>query len=464
MKVMIAQINTTPRDFDGNVAQIKDGITRASSENCDLVVFPELSVCGYLTQDLMYQERYIQHNLQALQEVVEFSKGRKQFIVVGYIGYNIKGTGKRFCNLAAVIKNGTIVATHQKQLLPFYDVFDEGRYFEPGNQLTVIEINGDRWGIAICEDVWNDKGMDDYIYSSNPVEAYREIGVTNIIAINSSPFVQQKPAERIQKLKDSFRDGNLIYVNQLGGQDELVFDGHSFVIQNGHVSHLCRTTTEPTFEVAVIQKDYLAEDAINCVFDDIEVLYQMLVLALRDYIRKSGFKEIVVGSSGGIDSAVVIALASAAIGPENVHGIRMPSIYSSDHSKDDALELHENLGCWDYMVPVHHQEFLDNINACFEKGGQDADNLVNRTIKANQYRQVADENIQARLRGKIVMHFSNAYGALPLTTGNKTELALGYCTLYGDMNGGYAVINDLYKMQVYAIARHINERAGGGLS
>lgn len=427
MKILICQTNTTPADFRGNCDQILAGIEEG--KHSDLVVFPELSIPGYLCKDIMFREGFIQKNLDWLSFVAEETAGRRCTAIVGYIDANHSGCGKPFRNMAAVLRNGTVIATYQKHLLPFYDVFDEGRYFQPGTELTVVDI-GMRWGICICEDLWNDKGSDDYNYVDNPLESYRRIGVNNIISINSSPFVHGKPFNRARMVKAS-SPGTIVYCNQYGGQDELVFDGNSFI---AHDRNICKVA-----KGVYTHYDTSGYNLDAGEFDD--DLYSMIVLGLRDYITKSGFKKVVLGSSGGVDSALVAALACDAIGPENVHAIRMPSIFSSDHSKSDAKRLHENLGCHDHFIPINHPPFVDHI-------------LTN--LQLADPNPIANENIQARLRGMILMYFSNAWNALLLTTGNKTELALGYATLYGDMNGGFAPINDLYKMEVYKLCRQRN--------
>lgn len=457
MKIMMCQINTTPGDFKGNVDQIKALITKAFEEEVDLAVFPELSIPGYLVRDMIYEKGFVEKNLRAVQEIISHydvchfeNRGTvRPVVVVGYIDKNRSGVGKPFQNVAVAIHKGLQEGTYKKQLLPFYDVFDEGRYFEPGTDLTIIKVGNRRFGIIICEDGWNDKGMDNYDYRVCPLQRYRDAGVTDIISLNSSPFVKGKPQRRMEMIRRSSEDGIIVYVNQIGGQDELVFDGNSFICKNGKI-----VDEISVFDANQTYKIY-NEDTLESLYkpqgDDMDVLYAALKIGLGDYIRKSGFSEIVVGSSGGIDSAVVLALAAEVLGPDKVHGIRMPSKYSSEGSVSDALTLHKNLGCNDYLVPISHLEEIKTVNL-FLNG---RNNLISR-----KYNNVADENWQARERGRIIMHFSNAYGVLPLTTGNKTELALGYCTLYGDMNGGFAPINDLYKLDVKEVARYINKKAG----
>ena len=450
MKVCLGQINTTPGDFAGNLEKVRVGIEAASKAQADLVVFPELTLPGYLSQDLIYNPDFIERNLQALQEVVEISRycNPGLHIVIGYIGKNT-GVGKPFTNLAGVINQGRLIHIYQKQLLPFYDVFDELRYFEPGNELTVFNIGSVTVGLAICEDLWNDKGSDDYHYADNPLQNYRAAGVDVLVSINSSPFVHGKCQQRLEQIVPATSDGPaIIYVNQCGGQDELVFDGQSFVADLGAVLYLSSTIFNDSFDLVEI----FDEARVASELDETETvpLADLLVLGLRDYVKKSGFSQIVLASSGGVDSAVVCKLACDAVGAENVHAIRMPSIFSSPHSRDDAKLLHENLGCWDYEVPIEHESLVQNLNEHFSVHSDSA-NIVVRKTSAGGYSAVADENIQARLRDVYLMHFSNAYGAMPLSTGNKTESGCGYYTHF-DMNFSYAPIKDLYKFEVVDLA------------
>lgn len=446
MKVCLGQINTTPGDFEGNLKAILAGATIASDRQADVIVFPELTIPGYLSQDLMYSSRFIDRNLEALAEITEFSKTLhpELNLVVGYIDRN-EGPGKPFFNMAAVIKAGVVVGKYKKHLLPFYDVFDELRYFEPGTELLTLDIAGQHVGITICEDLWNDKGSDDYNHKTNPFERYRSAGVDVVLSLNSSPFVLGKPEQRLNVIGPGTVNGpTVVYVNQYGGQDELVFDGCSFVIKNGKLVHLSSGIDNDTFEMVDLAAD------TNDLNPQLPSLYDLLVLCLRDYVYKTGFSRLVLASSGGVDSAVVCQIACDAVGPENVHAIRMPSIFSSDHSRDDALELHKNLGCVDYEIPIDHEVTVDFINRTLAQD-KDGDNLVVQKLKGG-YGHVADENIQARLRDLYVMHFSNAYDAMPLSTGNKTESACGYYTHF-DMNFSFAPIKDLYKYQVMELAK-----------
>ncbi|MCB1643849.1 MAG: NAD(+) synthase [Pseudomonadales bacterium] len=460
MRVCLGQINTTPGDFAGNAAAIRTGIDEALAADADLLVFPELTIPGYLSQDLMYHTGFIDRNLEVLRDICAYTQGKSErlHVIVGYIERN-PGAGKPWFNKAAVITNGRIIGDYAKQLLPFYDVFDELRYFEPGTELCVVSIAGKKVGITICEDLWNDKGSDDYNYVNNPMDQYRRAGVELVVSLNSSPWVQDKLWQRLKVIAPGTEDGpDLIYVNQWGGQDELVFDGQSFVLSKGDLIHLETDVSGNRFPVVSLPlaQPFLSQVARpgnrQSVLKRSVSLYDMVVLGLRDYALKSGFSQMVLASSGGVDSAVVCKIACDAIGAGNVHAIRMPSVFSSSHSVDDALELHRNLGCWDYEVPVEHESVVAMLNQHYQRYDNDEANLVARKMQAGQYARVADENMQARLRDLYVMHFSNAYGAMPLSTGNKTESACGYYTHF-DMNFSYAPIKDLYKYQVMDIAR-----------
>ncbi|MCB1691999.1 MAG: NAD(+) synthase [Pseudomonadales bacterium] len=460
MKVCLGQVNTTPGDFSGNFERIRTGIARADEAGCDAIVFPELTIPGYLGQDLVYHHAYIDRNLEVLDAVRELTSSchARLHVVVGYIDRN-RGPGKPFFNKAAVLRAGEIVGTYSKQLIPFYDVFDELRYFQAGTELLALDIAGKQTGIVICEDLWNDKGADDYNYEGNPLEQYRSLGVDVVFSLNSSPYVHGKTWQRLKVIAPGSEDGPaIVYVNQRGGQDELVFDGQSFVVSDGDLLHLSADVRHDSFDIVDMDKAVPEIPAAWEISRRADVLsrsvplYDLLVLGLRDYVEKSGFRSLVLASSGGVDSAVVCQMACDAIGPENVHAIRMPSIYSSDHSRVDAMALHANLGCWDYEVPIEHESVVAMLNERFGIHAASEGNLVSQVMAASRYGSVADENVQARLRDVYVMHFSNAFGAMPLSTGNKTESACGYYTHF-DMNFSYAPIKDLYKYQVVAIAR-----------
>lgn len=460
VKICLGQINTTPGDFEGNFARICKGVDAAIRGGAELLVFPELTIPGYLGQDLVYHPAYLEHNAEYLARVAEYAGAADPalHVVVGFIARNEAGEGKPFLNSAALLRGGEVIATYVKQLLPFYDVFDELRYFEPGRELTIVEIAGVRVGLAICEDLWNDKGSDGYSYRENPLARYQDAGVDLVLSINSSPYIQGKVWQRISRLAGQTQAGPaIVYVNQCGGQDELVFDGHSFVAREGDLLHLARDPYRDTYDVVDLDGAPLIAAASRPesrprVEEMSASLFDMLVVCLRDYVQKSGFSELVVASSGGVDSALVVSLACAAVGPERVHAIRLPSIFTSGSSTEDAQELHRNLGCWDYEVPIDHAGLVEMLNSRFAIHSEDPDNLVSRVMQAGDYAGVADENIQARLRDLYVMHFSNAFGALPLATGNKTESACGYYTHY-DMNFAFAPIKDLYKYEVVQLVR-----------
>lgn len=468
MKICLGQINTTPGDFAGNLDALKKGIDVASTAQCDVVVFPELCIPGYLSQDLLYRPRFIDRNLAVLDELREYTQNQCEglHVVCGYVTRN-DGIGKPFYNVAGVLLEGQLIGEYRKQLLPFYDVFDELRYFEPGRELFTFEVNGQQVGLSICEDLWNDKGSDGYNYANNPYARYRAMDLDVLVSLNSSPFVHDKPVNRLENIApgtkrssggDGGKDLTLVYVNQRGGQDELVFDGQSFIVSGGDLMHLSESLDEDTFDVVDLSNSQpVIADVANPenkadLYNRAPQLKDLLVLGLKDYLQKSGFDQVVLASSGGVDSAVVCMLACEAVGAENVHAIRMPSIYSSDHASADAKALHRKLGCWDYEVEIEHEPMINMLHDRYERYSEDRNNLVARKMANNSYASVADENIQARLRDLYLMHFSNAYGAMPLSTGNKTESACGYYTHF-DMNFSYAPIKDIYKFQVFDLAR-----------
>ena len=456
MRVCLGQINTTPGDFEGNLDAMLKGMRAAVDGGCTLIAFPELSIPGYLSQDLLYQPRYIERNLDTLKRLcaeTENEAFRDLCVVAGYIEPN-PGAGKPFFNAAAIVRNGELIANYRKQLLPFYDVFDEARYFEPGEDLAVLDIEGRKVGFTICEDLWNDKGEDHYAADRNPYARYREAGVDTLVSINSSPFVRGKPEVRLRRLVGDDEQLTLVYVNQWGGQDELVFDGQSFVAERGNLRYCSSQVECDEFAVVDLERAPQAPSSSDVPAAGVTVrsarLDQLIVMSLRDYARKSGFSDAVVASSGGVDSALTIALACEALGPSHVHAIRMPSVYSSDHSKSDAMALHQALGCWDYEFEIEHLRLVESLNHSFDRY-EAADHLVTAVHREGRYNAIADQNVQARLRDVYLMHFSNAYGALPLATGNKTESACGYFTHF-DMNLSFAPIIDLYKRQVFDLA------------
>ena len=448
MKCTICQLNTTPNDFIGNFNQIKFGIEKAIKDGSDLVVFPELSIPGYNIQDLIYTSGFVEKNYEYLNKICELTKGNTKLnVLVGYVETNNNGKGKKFFNSAAHINNGYIKGKHNKWLLPHTDLFWESRWYEPGTDLLIINIAGNKCGVAICEEIFNDKGQDDYDHHHNPIQKYRELNIDWLITLNSSPYVIGKPEKRIKMVEKICENSfGLIYVNEIGGNDDMVFDGHSFIMnKNGSLQAYLKNELIPVAnDLAKGAKgQYLTVDTnfkgfVSHTEEDDEL--KMILLGLYDYVKKSGFNEVCFGSSAGIDSALVCALSTMCFGGENVHCIMMPSIYSSEGSVSDAKQLHKNFGVKEYLVPIEHVSKIEHMNTHL--------GLVN-------YNKVADENFQARLRTMVSLHYSNATGALALNTSNKTELCCGYFTL-GEI-ASFDVIGDLYKNQVYKFARRINE-------
>ncbi len=424
MKIALAQINTKVGDLDGNTKIIIQNINAAKKMNADIVIFPELSITGYPPRDLLDFECFIDDNLKYLQKIREHA--RDISVIVGYIDKNPSSEGRKYFNAAALIENTRITAKYYKRLLPFYDIFDETRYFEPGKDNVIIKIKDKKLALTICEDLWNDK---DYWkrapYHINPAEEIIKLDVEGIINISASPYVLNKEKERFAVMKNIGLP--VIYVNQAGGNDDLIFDGASFAMdKNGEITALCHQFRED-----------LAADEIRPLSNiEEESVFNALCLGLSDYCRKTGFKKVVIGLSGGIDSAVTAAIAAHALGKENVLGITMPGMYSSAGSVSDSEKLSQNLGIGFKEIPI--KEIFD----CYIKGDKCVD--------------LAEENLQARIRANILMIHSNRYGSLLLTTGNKSELAVGYCTLYGDMCGGLAVLSDTPKVMVYRLANYIN--------
>lgn len=456
MKITFAQINTIPGNFQVNYSQVFKAIEKAVGDKSDILICPELTLCGYGVKDLMYNPGFIEKNLQYLQMVCQASVHYSGYIFIGYIDHNNTGIGKPFRNVAAVVHNGVVIARYNKWLLPFYDVFDEGRYFEPGNETCIIKIKNKRIGVLICEDMWNDKGQDDYNHKNNPVSKYRDLGVDMIVSLNSSPYTKAKPAYRQKMLSEivaSFNDNfeGVAYCNQYGAQDELVFDGNSVFINNRRNVTIHPPIVPVGASYAEGRVETIDTDAYkdlntekHCDYSIDSTHFSMAMLGTFDYARKTGFKGIVLGSSGGIDSAVVIAMGSIIFGAENVHAIRMPSIYNSQASSDLALTLHTNLKCNDYLVPIQHMPLLEHVNAGLK-------------LAEGKYNAVADENLQSRMRGQISMHMANALGLLAVGTCNKCEAATGYFTLFGDSANLFNPLIDLYKLEVVDFAYFLNK-------
>jgi NAD+ synthetase len=442
MRIALAQINTTVGDFAGNEARLLAAYQRGVAAGAELVVAPELAVAGYPPRDLLLRRGFIRQSLETLQRLAT-ATGSTGFLV-GFVGENTVRPGREATNAVALLQHGRVVAIRMKTLLPTYDVFDEDRYFEPATDNQPVEFNGRRIGLTICEDLWNDEDFwRDRRYRRNPAVELADAGAEIIFNVSASPWHLGKNRLRHVMLASLAAKTRrpLVYCNLVGGNDELIFDGSSLVFNTGGTL---------VARGAMFAEDFvLAEtDATAALpaeeLPDEEKLHRALVLGLRDYLHKCGFKSAVLGLSGGIDSALTACLATEALGPENVHGVSLPSQFSSSGSLDDARQLAANLGIRYDVIPIQ-PAFAAAKKQLAE-------------VFANRPEDTTEENIQARLRGVILMALSNKFGALLLTTGNKSELAVGYCTLYGDMCGGLAVINDLPKRDVYRLARWINRR------
>ena len=438
MKVGIAQINTTVGDFPGNSAAILAAYRKLVADGAELVLTPELSIPGYPPQDLIFAGEFVERNLAAMaaihREVGEVP------LVVGFIDRNATGRGKPFHNAAAFLRKGHDPVVIRKRLLPTYDVFDEARYFEPGAPSEPIEFAGKRIGITICEDLWTPEYLPGPLYRVDPPADLVAAGADLLINLSASPFQYGKPVRRLQMLHAQVQRFKtpIYYCNSVGGNDQLVFDGHSLALSaDGTRSHELRGFAEEVVVVGDPSAPFFPDHR-----DDLWELYHALVLGLRDYFRKCGFKSAVLGLSGGIDSALTAVLAVEALGKENVIGAAMPGPYSSEGSVADAHMLAKNLGiqCLELPIKESFELMRKGLKPAFGDCPEDA----------------TEENLQARLRGVTMMALSNKFGSLLLTTGNKSELAVGYCTLYGDMCGGLAVISDLPKTLVYALSRWIN--------
>ena len=473
-RLALAQINTTVGDIPGNTARIIEYMNRARDAGADLVAFPELAVTGYPPEDLLFKTSFLEANEAAMKEVVAASQGIA--VVVGYVE-----TGPDIANAAAVGHDGRLVDTYRKMYLPNYGVFDEDRYFRRGETCPVYTINGTGVGVSICEDMW---------YPVGPIAVQREAGAEVIVNINGSPFHAGKQAYREKMIATRAADNELIvaYLNLVGGQDELVFDGSSLVCDPSGEA----IARGPAFEEALLVVDLDVESVFRSRLRDprprkenptilreigepkrvlvsgfepsvrpplgpgdlpevpgyVEEVYRALVLGTRDYVRKTGFRRAVIGLSGGIDSALTATVAVDALGAENVAGVGMPSRHSSEGSVSDSRELADNLGIDFWVVPIEpaHAAFEEMLESRFR--GTDPN--------------VAEENVQARIRGNVIMTISNKFGWIVLTTGNKSEMAMGYATLYGDMAGGFAVLKDVPKTLVYQLSEWRNRHGDPG--
>ncbi len=452
MKIRLEQLNPVIGDLSGNKEKILNSIQKARKEDIDLLLLPELIVCGYPPMDLLEKEVFREMCYEINDEIVQATS--QITVVFGSVTPNQKGVGRKCCNSAIVAQNGKEIARIHKALLPTYDVFDDLRYFEPGDTFEPIEINGISFGITVCEDIWfNDNEINYHTYSVNPAEELVKKGAGAIINISASPFTKTKPISRVGMLQKHADELNvpLFYVNQVGANTELIFDGDSLALDNsGKIISRAKR-----FHETHIDLEYITESGeINPINDTssrldappkMESMFNGLVLGLRDYLSKTGISDkVILGLSGGIDSALVSVVAKEALGADNVLAVTMPSEFSSEGSVSDSQKLAGNLGIELMEIPIKpiYDSFLSQLEPVFE--GTDFN--------------VAEENLQSRSRGDLLMAISNKFGHMLLNTGNKSETAVGYCTLYGDMSGGLGVISDLYKMEVYEMCRWLNEK------
>jgi NAD+ synthetase len=441
MKIGFAQINPTVGDLRGNFEKIAGAYDQLARAGADIVIAPELAVTGYPPQDLVFKSRFVPENLAVLDQLQK--RLNKPALLVGFVDRN-EGRGKPFHNAAALLQAGEPLQKTHKSLLPTYDVFDEDRYFEPAREIAPLKFRGHRIGVTICEDIWTERYLPRPFYDVDPVRALVAQEAEMILNVSASPFSLRKPAvrrEMISGLAGTYQRP-IFYCNAVGGNDQLVFDGNSIAV-NARGQLLAQL---PAFEEAsvIVDSESVQAPEIPSV-DIVQELYSALRLGLRDYLAKCGFKSAVLGLSGGIDSAVVAAIAVDALGPNNVTGVSMPSQFSSRGSILDALALTKNLRIQCLEIPI--ADAFAVFKAQFKE------------VFAGRTEDATEENMQARLRGMTLMALSNKFGHLVLSTGNKSELAVGYCTIYGDMAGGLAVISDVPKTLIYELARFINSEA-----
>jgi len=440
MKVGLAQINPTVGDFAANSAAILAAYSSLVKSGAEVVITPELALPGYPPLDLLFKSRFVPQNLAALAAL--HAQIGEVPLLVGCVDVNT-GPGRPFRNTAAILERGKPIRKIFKSLLPTYDVFDEARYFQPAEKNEPVEIAGIRCGVTICEDIWSREYLPRPLYDCDPLASLAAQGAKVILNLSASPFEVGKPRRRFEMLAARARTHRvaIAYCNTVGGNDQLIFDGNSFAIsETGEcLAQLAPFRTESALAEFKIQNSKFKIPSFQC---DEEELFDALVLGTRDYFAKCGFKSAVLGLSGGIDSAVTAVIGAAALGAENVLGVTMPTRYSSEGSVGDSLQLAAALGIRCLTIPIEKSftAFKEQMTPFFEEKPED----------------VTEENMQPRLRGMTLMALSNKFGHLLLTTGNKSELAVGYCTLYGDMCGGLAVISDVPKMMIYQLARWLN--------
>ncbi len=447
LRIGIGQINPTVGDIDANAEKIISYIQRGEQEGIQLLVFPELAISGYPIWDLANKKQFVHENLKALKKIASSTAGTRITVAVGFIDRGSKRANGKNHNAIAIIRNGKIIHRQYKTLLPTYDVFLERIFFEPGENQDIFRLNGIPLATSICEDIWDDH------YPVKPVRVLAGKGAKILINISASPFHQNADAVRRALVQRKAKEYGLwiIYVNQVGGQDDLVFDGRSLICDpQGNVYYQAAPFSENLFTVDLDLSRKRRNPCPAHTVNQTQEMYQALQLGLADYIRKNGFRKVVVGLSGGIDSALVATIAADALGPGSVIGVSMPGPYSSSHSIEDARELAENLGVEFRTRPISesYELFMARVREEKKKRGciPDATNKIS----------LAMENLQSRLRGIHLMYISNDEGAVLLSTGNKSELAMGYGTLYGDMCGGLAVLGDVYKSDVYRLCEFRN--------
>jgi len=443
VKIALGQINPTVGDFSGNASKIVDFSGRAQAAGSGLILFPELSVCGYPPRDLVERPSFVAHNREAVEKIASETQGIA--VICGLVTPAHSDTGKSVMNSAALLTDGKVSFIQSKMLLPTYDVFDEMRNFAPAKSQDLFSFCGNRMALTICEDAWNDKRFwRKQLYTVDPVESLIQAGGNFVLNISASPFWIGKRELRRDMLASIARQHKVpvVLVNQVGGNDSLVFDGSSLVLnREGRVIAQGRSFEE---DLIYFDSQDLSGEMHEQIAGEEASVYSALVLGTRDYIQKCGFRKAIIGLSGGIDSALTAVVAADAVGPDNVIGVGMPGPYSSQGSIDDARSLAKNLGI--------RFELL-SINPAYEAYRQTL-----RDVFAGQKEDVTEENIQSRARGTLLMALSNKFGAIVLSTGNKSELGVGYCTLYGDMVGGLAVISDVPKTLVYRLSQYVNSR------
>ncbi|HEX3153087.1 MAG TPA: NAD+ synthase [Candidatus Angelobacter sp.] len=441
MKIALGQINPTIGDFTGNSKKIIESSRQALAQGAEMILFPELAVCGYPPRDLLEKPAFVERNTQVVKEIAQAVP--QITIVCGFVSPAKVETGKSVMNSAAVLRQGAVQFVQSKMLLPTYDVFDEMRYFDPAESQKLLPLGGKEFALTICEDAWNDKHFwHRRLYPVDPVDELLHAGGNMVLNISASPFHLGKRELRRQMLATIARDNKVpvLFVNQVGGNDSLIFDGSSMVIApDGLIVAQAKSFEE---DLVIFDSETMQGDMHEQVPVGVASAFAALALGTRDYVRKCGFSKVVIGLSGGIDSALTAAIAVDALGKENVTGIAMPSQYSSEHSIKDARELACKLGIRFEVIAIG--DVFDGYRKALAP------------LFAHTPEDVAEENLQSRIRGNILMAFSNKFGALVLTTGNKSEVGVGYCTLYGDMVGGLGVISDVPKTMVYELSRYVN--------